>query len=70
MPENRDLHGNAPDKSNVALLLIDIISDFEFEDGEKLFKHSLPMARRLADLKKKAQKAGVPVIFVNDNFGK
>jgi len=42
MPQNKDLHGNAPDKSNVVLLLIDIISDFEFEDGEKLFKHALP----------------------------
>jgi len=70
MPESKDLHGNAPDKSNVALLLIDMISDFEFEDGEKLYKHALPMARRLADLKKKAKKAGVPVIYVNDNFGK
>ncbi len=70
MPESKDLHGNAPDKSDVALLLIDIISDFEFEDGEKLFKYALPMARKLADLKKKAKKAGVPVIYVNDNFGK
>ena len=70
MPESKDLHGNAPDKSNVALLLIDIISDFEFEDGEKLFRYALPMARRIADLKKKAKRAGVPVIYVNDNFGK
>ncbi len=38
MPRNTDLYGNAPDKSNVVLLLIAIISDFEFEDGEKLFK--------------------------------
>jgi len=38
MSRSEDLHGNAPDKSNVALLLIDIISDFEFVDGEKLFK--------------------------------
>jgi nicotinamidase-related amidase len=70
MPESKDLHGNAPDKSNVALLIIDIISDFEFEDGEKLFKYPLPMARKLADLKQKAKKAGVPVIYINDNFGK
>ncbi len=70
MSESKDLHGNAPDKSGVVLLLIDIISDFEFEDGEKLFKHALPMARKLADLKQKAKKAGVPVIYVNDNFGK
>lgn len=70
MPNNEDLHGNAPDKSNVALILIDMISDFEFIDGEKLFKHALPMAQNLAALRKKAKAANVPVIYVNDNFGK
>ena len=70
MPRNADLHGNAPDKSNVALLLIDVINDFEFTDGDKLFKNALPMARRLAALRAKAKQANVPVIYVNDNFGK
>ncbi len=70
MPQNKDLHGNAPDKSNVALLLIDIISDFEFEDGEKLFKHALPMAQKLAKLRERAKQAKVPIVYVNDNFGK
>ena len=70
MPKNADLHGNAPDKSNVALLLIDVISDFEFTAGDKLFKNALPMAKKLAALREKAKKAGVPVIYVNDNFGK
>lgn len=67
---NADLHGNVPDKSNVALILIDVISDFEFENGDKLFKHALPMAKKLAALRKKAKEEGVPVIYVNDNFGK
>ena len=67
---NADLHGNVPDKSNVALLLIDVINDFEFENGEKLFKHALPMAKKLAALREKAKKENVPVIYVNDNFGK
>jgi nicotinamidase-related amidase len=67
---NADLHGNVPDKSNVALLLIDVINDFEFHDGEKLFKHALPMAKKLAALRERAKKEGVPVIYVNDNFGK
>ena len=70
MPHNEDLHGNTPDKSKVALLLIDVISDFEFPDGEKLFENAVPMAKNLAALKKKAKNAGVPVIYVNDNFGK
>ena len=68
--KNEDLHGNVPDKSNVALLLIDVINDLEFESGEELLRHALPMAERLAKLKRRAKEAGVPVIYVNDNFGK
>ena len=56
-------------KSTCALLLIDVISDFEFEDGEKLFVHALPMAQRLAELWTKAKQAKVPVIYINDIFG-
>jgi len=70
MPGIEDLHGNAPDKLKVVLLLIDVINDFEFEDGAKLFKNALPMARKLAALREKAKKQNVPVIYVNDNFGK
>lgn len=70
MPNTEDLHGSAPDKSKVALLLIDVISDFEFEDGAQLFKNFLPAARKLAALRIRAKKEKVPVIYVNDNFGK
>jgi nicotinamidase-related amidase len=68
--KNEDLHGNVPDKSNVALLLIDVINDLEFESGGELLRHALPMAERLAALKRRAKEAGVPVVYVNDNFGK
>jgi nicotinamidase-related amidase len=50
-------------------VLIDMISDFEFEDGDRLFTHAMPAARRLAALKRRAKAAGVPVIYANDNFG-
>jgi nicotinamidase-related amidase len=68
--KNEDLHGNVPDKAEVALLLIDVINDLEFESGEELLRHALPMAERLAELKRRAKAAGVPVVYVNDNFGK
>ncbi|HEX8502677.1 MAG TPA: isochorismatase family cysteine hydrolase [Pyrinomonadaceae bacterium] len=68
--KNEDLHGNVPDKSNVALLLIDVINDLEFESGAELLRHALPMAERLAALKRRAKEAGVPAVYVNDNFGK
>jgi nicotinamidase-related amidase len=67
---NSDLHGNAPDKSDIALILIDVINDLAFDDGEKLLKHALPMAKRIAALKARAKQADIPSIYVNDNFGK
>ncbi len=66
---NEDLHGNVPDKADVALLLIDVINDLEWEGGELLLEHALPMAERIADLKERAKEAGIPVVYVNDNFG-
>jgi nicotinamidase-related amidase len=51
------------------LILLDVITNFEFEDGDALLKRTLPMARNLARLKLRAKKAAVPVIYVNDNFG-
>jgi nicotinamidase-related amidase len=68
--KNEDLHGYVPDKAAVALLLIDVINDLEFDTGEQLLKHALPAARRLAELKRRAKEAGLPVIYVNDNFGR
>jgi nicotinamidase-related amidase len=68
--KNSDLHGNAPDKSAVALLIIDCINDLEFPEGEQLLRHALPMAREIRALKERAKRTGVPVIYVNDNFGR
>lgn len=68
--KNQDLHGNVPDQAPAALLLIDLINDFEFEGAEALFEHALPMAPRIAALKRRVKQAGIPVIYVNDNFGK
>jgi len=68
--KNEDLHGNAPDKSEVALLLIDVINDMEFEGGAQLLQHALPMADNIATLKKRAREHDIPVVYVNDNFGK
>jgi nicotinamidase-related amidase len=68
--KNPDLHGNVPDSSPVVLVLIDVINDLEFEGGEALAAQALPMAERLAALTRRARKAGVAVVYVNDNFGK
>jgi nicotinamidase-related amidase len=67
---NQDLHGNVPDDSSVVVLLIDLINDFEFDGADPMFKNTLAIAQPIAKLKKNAKAAGIPVIYVNDNFGK
>lgn len=67
---NQDLHGNVPDDSSVVLLMIDLINDFEFDGADEMFANTLAIAPSIANLKKKAKSAGIPVIYVNDNFGK
>lgn len=69
-PKNQDLHGNAPDNAPVALVLIDVINDLEFPGGDVLLEHALPAARHIKDLKRQAKRSHIPVIYVNDNFGK
>jgi nicotinamidase-related amidase len=55
--------------SGSALLLIDVINDLAFEEADALIAQAEPMATRLAALKRRAAAAGVPCIYVNDNFG-
>jgi nicotinamidase-related amidase len=62
-------HNNTRHKSTVALLLIDVVNHFDRPDGDALLKNALPMAARLAKLKERCRKAGIPAIYVNDNFG-
>jgi hypothetical protein len=39
--KNDDLHGNVPDRAEVALLLIDVINDLEFPGSEPLIEQML-----------------------------
>ena len=56
--------------SGTALILLDVVTNFEFEDGDVLLRNTLPVAKKLGALKDRANRGGVPVIYVNDNFGK
>ena len=67
---NPDLHGNAPDKSAVALIMIDVINALDFDHGPQLLEHALPMAHNIAALKRRAKEAGIPAVYANDNFGR
>jgi nicotinamidase-related amidase len=53
-----------------ALLLIDVINDLAFEGSDPLIAQSALMSARLAALKRRAVAAGVPAIYINDNFGR
>jgi len=66
---SHDLHGSAPDKSETALLLIDVINDFDSPEGEQLLQLALPVGKNIAALKQRTKAAGIPTIYVNDNFG-
>jgi nicotinamidase-related amidase len=67
--KQNDLDGNAPDNHRSALVLVDVISDFQFPGGDRLLDAALKLAPFLKELKQRARAAGVPVIYANDNFG-
>ena len=52
------------------MLLIDVVNRFEFEGGEALLRAARSAARRIAALKARAASLDMPVIYVNDNFGR
>ena len=68
--KTRDPHGVAPERSDLVMLLVDVINDFDFPKSNKLLRFALPAARRIVALKKRLRKRGVPAIYVNDNFGR
>src|SRR3982751_3610355 len=67
---NSDLHGSAPDKCETALLIVDVINDLDFPEAKQLLRFVPAMARGNSALKQRAKKASIPVVYVNDNFGR
>jgi nicotinamidase-related amidase len=57
-------------KARTALLLVDVINLFDFPRGKALARRGLASARRIRRLRDRAHKAAVPVIYVNDNWGR
>jgi nicotinamidase-related amidase len=53
-----------------ALLIIDMISRWDFPDAPALLPRALTVAERLASLKMRWRAAGAPVIYANDNQGR
>ncbi len=56
-----------PGHTQTCLLIIDMINEFTFDGAEKLFP---AIELTIATLKQRVKAAGLPVLYVNDNFGK
>ncbi|NEU30050.1 cysteine hydrolase [bacterium LRH843] len=56
--------------SSYALLIIDMINDLEFESGSRLFPFAYHAAKNISLLKTRLKENGVPIIYVNDNYGR
>jgi nicotinamidase-related amidase len=52
-----------------ALLIVDMISSFDFEDGDTLAESARDAVPRIADLARRAREEDVLMAYVNDNFG-
>ena len=58
------------DHTQTCLLIIDMINEFTFDGAEKLFPAIEETAEIIATVKHRVKAAGLPVLYVNDNFGK
>lgn len=69
LPSSRRARAVTVPVAGSALLLIDVINDLSFKGSEVLVAQAEPMSLRLAALKRRATAAGLPSIYINDNFG-
>jgi len=58
-----------PSPVPVALLMIDVLTTFHSPDGEAILHSALAIRDNLVNLKARARKLGIPVLYINDNFG-
>lgn len=56
-------------KSGAALLILDMISEYRYPDGERIVRSAAKAATNIARLRERAHAAKTPVIYVNDTAG-
>lgn len=56
-------------RDRAALVIIDMINDFDFEGADAAKEQLEPVVKRICVLREAAERANLPVIYVNDNFG-
>jgi nicotinamidase-related amidase len=57
-------------KFSTALLILDMISEYRYPDGERIVRSASKAAPNIARLRDRAHAAKMPVIYVNDTAGK
>lgn len=53
-----------------ALLIIDMLSDWQFPQGPALLAHAAKIVPAIQALKARCRQVGVPAIYINDNRGR
>lgn len=56
-------------RGGLALLIIDMMNDFDFQNGETLRDEGIALSSRIIALRDQVEKAGGAIVYVNDNFG-
>lgn len=52
-----------------ALLIVDMINDMDFSSGPAMLERAKRIGDRILALRDACEAAGVPVVYVNDNYG-
>ncbi|HEX3853785.1 MAG TPA: isochorismatase family cysteine hydrolase, partial [Polyangiaceae bacterium] len=60
----------AYERCGAALLLLDLINDFEFPGGDELLKRARSVVAAIVRLRQRCIERDIPTIYVNDNFGR
>jgi len=58
---------DAPAGHGTALLIVDMISTWDFPDADRLAPRAAAIAPRIGALKQRCARSGMPAIYVNDN---
>ncbi len=58
-----------PARDNTALLVVDMLNAYDHEDAELLIPSVEEAVKPIGDLVERAQRDGVLVVYVNDNYG-
>lgn len=59
-----------PATGHTALLIVDMISDWNFDDAELLVPAAIEIATAISALKVRCLSVDVPVVYVDDNRGR